>query len=385
MNSTLGSLEPVDLRTIWPDEARDFTPWLAQEENLRRLSDALNLELELDRVEVAVGPYSADIVATDASSNNKVVIENQLEKTNHDHLGKVLTYASGLEARILIWIAKKFTEEHRQTFDYLNECTSGRLRLYGVEVEVLRIGNSIPAPHFKLVSTPNDYVAATHNATAELSDTKRLYLEFWSAFRDFCAAAGTTGGTPLQLRQPWPKSSRKESGLQELAAGIHGQIPCQEHPVADDMDNRWKLGRPVPTGFGVVGSEAKNGYAGIRAWPRHWYGISIGRSRFDLSLTVKSLHQTLGCELYLRGPTAKQSFKRLKEGQKQIEAALGPLDWQELPEGQDCRIVDSLKNFDPRNRSEWEKGFSWLKNRAEEFRSVFGPRVKALPFDGDLE
>jgi hypothetical protein len=322
MPSPLGSLEPVDLRTIWPDEARDFTPWLAQEENLRRLSDALNLELELDRVEAAVGPYSADIVATDASSNSKVVIENQLEKTNHDHLGKVLTYASGLEARILIWIAKKFTDEHRQTFDYLNECTSGRLRLYGVEVEVLRIGNSIPAPHFKLVSTPNDYVAATHNATAELSDTKRLYLEFWSAFRDFCAATGTAGGTPLQLRQPWP---------------------------------------------------------------RHWYGISIGRSQFDLSLTVKSLHQTLGCELYLRGTTAKQSFKRLKDGQKEIEAALGPLDWQELPEGQDCRIADSLKNFDPRNRSEWEKGFSWLKKRAEEFRSVFGPRVKALTFDGDLE
>ena len=100
MPTPLGSLEPVDLRTIWPDEARDFTPWLAQEENLRRLSDALNLELELDRVEAAVGPYSADIVATDASSNTKVVIENQLEKTNHDHLGKVLTYASGLEAEL---------------------------------------------------------------------------------------------------------------------------------------------------------------------------------------------------------------------------------------------------------------------------------------------
>jgi hypothetical protein len=84
MPSPLGSLEPVDLRSIWPDEARDFTPWLAQEESLRRLSDALNLELELDRVEVAVGPYFADIVATDASSNIKVVIENQLE-----HHGKL--------------------------------------------------------------------------------------------------------------------------------------------------------------------------------------------------------------------------------------------------------------------------------------------------------
>ncbi len=158
MPSPLGSLEPVDLRTIWPDVARDFTPWLAQEENLRRLSDALNLELELDRVEVAVGPYSADIVATDASSNSKVVIENQLEKTNHDHLGKILTYASGLEARILIWIAKKFTEEHRQAFDYLNECTAGRLRLYGVEVEVLRIGGNRGQCAFHFIFVLRDFV-----------------------------------------------------------------------------------------------------------------------------------------------------------------------------------------------------------------------------------
>ena len=312
MQAALGSLEPVDLRTIWPDEARDFTPWLAQEENLRRLSDALNLELELDRVEMAVGPYSADIVATDASSNSKVVIENQLEKTNHDHLGKVLTYASGLEARILIWIAKKFTEEHRQAFDYLNECTAGRLRLYGVEVEVLRIGDSLPAPHFRLVSTPNDYVAAAHNATVGVSDTKSLYLEFWTGFRDFCRSDGET----FSLQNPRPQ---------------------------------------------------------------HWYTVSIGRSGFSISLTTSTMHNRIGCELYLRGPSAKQSFKRLKEGQKDIEEALGALDWKELPEGQDCRIVDYLKDFDPRNRGEWERGFRWLKKRADEFRPVFGPRVRAIP------
>jgi hypothetical protein len=312
MPSPLGSLEPVDLRTIWPDEARDFTPWLAQEENLRRLSDALNLELELDRVEVAVGPYSADIVATDASSNSKVVIENQLEKTNHDHLGKVLTYASGLEARILIWIAKKFTEEHRQTFDYLNECTSGRLRLYGVEVEVLRIGNSLPAPHFRLVSTPNDYVAAAHNATAELSDAKSLYMEFWTGFRDYCRAQGEM----FSLQSPRPQ---------------------------------------------------------------HWYTVSIGRSGFSISLTASTMHSRLGCELYLRGPNAKQSFRVLKKSQQDIEAVLGTLAWQELPEKQDCRIVDYLKDFDPRQRSDWDRGFGWMKKRAEEYRSVFAPRVRAIP------
>ena len=318
MPSPLGSLEPVDLRTIWPDEARDFTPWLAQEENLRRLSEALNLELELDRVEVAVGPYSADIVATDASSNTKVVIENQLEKTNHDHLGKVLTYASGLEARILIWIAKTFTEEHRQTFDYLNECTSGRLRLYGVEIEVLRIGNSIPAPHFRLVSSPNDYVAATHNATAELSETKSLYMEFWTGFRDYCRSHGET----FSLQTPRPQ---------------------------------------------------------------HWYTVSIGRSGFSISLTASTMHGRLGCALYLRGPSAKHSFRALKNGQTEIESALGPLDWQELPEKQDCRIVDYLKDFDPRSRVEWDRGFGWMKKRADEFRSVFAPRIRGLSVDAEVE
>ena len=316
MPSPLGSLEPVDLRTIWPDEAWDFTPWLAQEENLRRLSDALNLELELDRVEVAVGPYSADIVATDASSNTKVVIENQLEKTNHDHLGKVLTYASGLEARILIWIAKTFTEEHRQTFDYLNECTSGRLRLYGVEVEVLRIGNSLPAPHFRLVSSPNDYVAAAHNATAELSETKSLYMEFWTGFRDYCRAQGEM----FSLQSPRPQ---------------------------------------------------------------HWYTVSIGRSGFSISLTASTMHSRLGCELYLRGPNAKQSFRVLKKSQQDIEAVLGTLDWQELPEKQDCRIVDYLKDFDPRQRGDWDRGFGWMKKRAEDFRSVFAPRIRVVSLDSE--
>lgn len=314
MPPNLGILEPVDLRTIWRDEARDFTPWLAREENLRRLSEALNLELELDRVEVAVGPYSADIVATDASSNLRVVIENQLEKTDHDHLGKVLTYASGLEARILVWIARKFTEEHRQTFDYLNECTSGRLRLYGVEVEVLKIGDSLPAPHFKLVSSPNDYVVATHNSAAELSVTKSLYMEFWTGFRDHCRAEGET----FSLQAPRPQ---------------------------------------------------------------HWYTVSVGRSGFSVGLTVSAMHQRIGCELYLRGAGAKASFKALQEGRADIDAALGALDWQELPEGRDCRIVDYLRGFDPRDRAGWERGFRWMKRRADEFRAVFGPRVRVLSLD----
>jgi hypothetical protein len=91
------------------------------------------------------------------------------------------------------------------------------------------------------------------------------------------------------------------------------------------------------------------------------------------------MHSRLGCELYLRGLSAKQSFRALKKSQQDIEAVLGTLDWQELPEKQDCRIVDYLKDFDPRQRGDWDRGFGWMKKRAEEFRSVFAPRVRAVP------
>src|SRR5687767_11158192 len=117
----LGRLEQVELRELWLDEARDFTPWLAQEVNLALLSSTLGIELELEGVEVFVGSFKADIVARDISSDTKVIIENQLEKTNHDHLGKIITYASGVDAKSVIWIAKEFSEEHRRALDYLNE------------------------------------------------------------------------------------------------------------------------------------------------------------------------------------------------------------------------------------------------------------------------
>jgi hypothetical protein len=142
----LGTLESVDLREIWSDEARGFTPWLAQKENLERLSDALNLDLELEGMEVAVGPYKVDIVANELISESRAIIENQLEKTDHDHLGKLICYAVGLQAKVVIWIAREFTEEHRQAIDFLNQTGSGDFGLYAVEVKLPRIGNLLPAP-----------------------------------------------------------------------------------------------------------------------------------------------------------------------------------------------------------------------------------------------
>jgi hypothetical protein len=194
----LGTLESVDLRQIWLDEARDFTPWLAQQENLELLSDALSLELEFEGIEIPVGPYKVDIVAKEALTEFRAVIENQLERTDHDHLGKVICYAAGLQAKIVIWIAREFTEEHRQAIDFLNQTGSGDLRLYAVQVRLLRIGDSLPAPHFEIVSSPNEYLDTVKKDQGTPSALGALYLEFWESFREFCLKQRLD----LKLRKP---------------------------------------------------------------------------------------------------------------------------------------------------------------------------------------
>ena len=145
MTKTLGELLEVEVRRVWPHEAADFTPWLAQEENMLQLGKALGLELEAEGTEVAVGPYSADILARD-SVGDYVVVENQLTKTDHDHLGKSITYAAVLGARTVIWVAPRFTDEHRKALEWLNDHATNDVSFYGVQLELWSIDGSIPAP-----------------------------------------------------------------------------------------------------------------------------------------------------------------------------------------------------------------------------------------------
>ncbi len=152
----LGRLEAVDPREIWKSEAGDFTPWLAQEENLSLLGDTIGIEMELEAKEKDVGPFRADVLCKDIATGHWVLIENQLEKTDHTHLGQLLTYAAGLQAVTIIWVAVKFTEEHRAALDWLNEITDESINFFGLEVELWRIGESPVAPKFNVVSQPNE-------------------------------------------------------------------------------------------------------------------------------------------------------------------------------------------------------------------------------------
>lgn len=180
----LGKLKSVTPRQKWNNEASDFTPWLA--ENIVALNNAVGLELEVENTEVSVGPYSADILAKDTGTGKYVVIENQLEKTNHDHLGKAITYASVLDASSIIWVATNFTEEHQKALDWLNDHTTDEISFYGVQVELWQIDDSKPAVKFNVVSRPNEAVrqAAKTKGSDELSENRKFQFTFWSTFKD---------------------------------------------------------------------------------------------------------------------------------------------------------------------------------------------------------
>ena len=197
-DTEISTLEPVNLRTVWAEEAQHFTPWLAQSENLARLGEALGITMEPHGTEQAVGGFSADILCRrlDGGGDDEswVVIENQYGRTNHDHLGKLLTYTAGLNARTVVWIAEEFRDEHRAALDLLNASTSGEYAYFGVEIELLRIDGSRPAPRFNIVVQPNDWAKTTKATTRDegkLTATQKMQLEFWTGLSELMETDGT--------------------------------------------------------------------------------------------------------------------------------------------------------------------------------------------------
>lgn len=185
---SLGTLKKVDLREAWKHEAHDFTKWLAQEVNLSLLADEIGFELKLIQVEAEVGDFCADILAEEQNTGRKIIIENQLEATNHSHLGQIITYASGYDARVIVWVVKDVREEHRRAVDWLNEHTDETIEFFLVKIELWQIADSPYAPKFDVISKPNDWAKTVKGATGgsqELTDTRVKQLEFWRAFREY--------------------------------------------------------------------------------------------------------------------------------------------------------------------------------------------------------
>lgn len=183
----LGKIKRIhDLRMIWPHEANSFTKWLAKEENLSKLGEDIGIDLVLEERESSVGNFSVDIFANEESTGRKVIIENQLEDTDHDHLGKLITYASGKGAEVIVWVVKRARDEHRQAIEWLNQHTDTSLGFFLVEIELWQIDDSAIAPKFNVIERPNDWAKQMKNSD-NLSDRKQMLLKFWNGFNDYIA------------------------------------------------------------------------------------------------------------------------------------------------------------------------------------------------------
>ncbi len=174
-----GKIQKVDPRNIWKHEAHNFTPWLA--ENIAELGEAIGIELEATEQEADVGNFSLDLLAKDLGRNANAIIENQLAVTDHNHLGKLLTYASGYDADIIIWVSTEIREEHRQALDWLNQRTDSNTDFFGVVIEVIKIDNSPPAFQFKVIVSPNEWQKSkkkqSSTASSEKSEKYRKYFQ----------------------------------------------------------------------------------------------------------------------------------------------------------------------------------------------------------------
>lgn len=181
----LSKLEEVkDLREVWPHEALDFTPWLSQDENIALLADAVGLDISVDETESSVGDFNVDIFATETGTGRKIIIENQLEDTNHDHLGKLITYASGKSAEVIIWVVKRAREEHKAAIEWLNNHTDEEIGFFLCEIKLYRIGASDPAVKFEVIEKPNDWTKEVKKSET-INETQQQRYDYWVAFQEY--------------------------------------------------------------------------------------------------------------------------------------------------------------------------------------------------------
>lgn len=314
----LGRIKRVDLRSTWTSEDKDFTPWLAQQENLDILGETLGIELELEAQEKDVGPFRADILCKNtADKDSWVVIENQIEKTDHKHLGQLLTYASGLRASTIVWISAEFCEERRAALNWLNQMTDKSARFFGLEIELWKIGDSSPAPRFNVVCQPNDWETTVREAAQTLTEdeatpSQNLRIKYWTALRSF---------------------------LQEKKSKLRPQKPSRDH----------------------------------------WYSFGIGTSRAHTNALIITRENKIAVELSINSDDAKSLFADLLKHKEEIEAIIGaPLDWREMPEKKASRVV-LFRRVDPYDEQDWPHQFEWLQDKLERFDEAFRPLFANRP------
>jgi hypothetical protein len=270
----LGKLEKVKLRDVWKHEALDFTQWMAKEENISLLLDEISISAENIKPEDNAGKFNVDISADEVESGKKIIIENQLEKTDHSHLGQLLTYASSFDACIIVWVVAEARDEHKRAIEWFNENMQSEISFFLVTTEVWQIGESKPAVKFNVVVEPNDWAKINKNSSTysrELTETKLNKLEFWNAFKDY----------------------------------------------ANTNETKLKIAR--------------------KPRPQHWYSISFGSSKAGLACTTNKRDNYVGIEIYINDDKSLY-HKLLKNKDNIDAILEDEISWEELPEKKASRI-----------------------------------------------
>jgi len=322
MNRKLGRLKKIkNVRDIWDKEDRDFTPWLAEDENISLLGESIGLSLEVEAQEKSVGPFRADILCKDTADDSWVLIENQLEKTDHKHLGQLMTYASGLKAVTIVWLATKFTEEHRSSLDWLNQITDDSFNFFGLEIELWRIDDSLIAPKFNLVSKPNDWSrsVAAASKTAGLSDSKLLQKSYWEKFSDFLI----DNNSSLKPQKPGPRN------YMNIAIGKSGVHLVAVASYLNSKTNSWDGGE-------------------VRA------------------------------EVYISGTNGKSYYNQFYEKKDLFEDILGePCIWYN-PENKKSAGICLRKSAKIKDTSDWDNQHQWLFEKLELLAKAVKPQLSIL-------
>jgi Domain of unknown function (DUF4268) len=311
----LSTLTRVPLREAWKHEAGEFTPWLAQPENLERLADELGLnELSCVATEHRIGDFKLDMLCNDGV--DQIIVENQLEETDHKHLGQLISYAAGVEAKKVIWIAESFRPEHMAALHFLNENTTEDLTFFGVQIELWRIGDSALAPKFEIIVKPDNWSKSSREEAKAITDgspARQLRLRFWRALH-----------AKLSLAAP-------------------------------------QIRMHTPTA-------------------RRYMNSSSLRTNAHLGVAVNMRDERIYVELYLGGDEAKARFAGLLKLRKQIESQLGfELEWMELADAKASRLAIFKEDSSIEDEDRWDEYLDWAVKQLIKMDHVLRPIVKSLP------
>ena len=309
----LGLLKKVSLRDVWEREDTHFTNWLAEDENISILMDEIGVTAENIKSEDRAGRFNCDITADEVETSKKIIIENQLEKTDHSHLGQLLTYASSFDASIIVWVVADVTDEHKQAIEWFNKNMIDKISFFLVKVELWQIGNSKPAPKFNIIVEPNDWAKITYNKSSysnEMTDRKLMNLSFWQ-------------------------------GLVEYSENNHNDLKITRKPR-----------------------------------PQHWYSTSsVGVSKVDLTFIVASRDSYVAVQLYISDQEIYDRLEQNKSDFNNFFSNL-EIVWMPLPDKKASRIITKFQ-CEVKNEEMWDEYYKWIVETGEIFVKAFNESYKS--------